>query len=137
MGGWRGGSLLQASKAHRGLCGLHGLKNRQLQKLNAGVSPLAAHGDAVSSFGRDDEALVLVKENRQRRQQIPPLRCGMTTKKTTLADVEGDSLGEREFGAVVDGVGGAAHVLLPGIGAGFAAASGFFFAAEGSADLGA
>ncbi len=38
--------------------------------------------------------------------------------------------------AVVDGVGGAAHVGLPGVGAGFAAASGLFFAAEGTPDLG-
>ena len=53
----------------------------------------------------------------------------------TSADVEADALGERKVGAVVDGVGGAAHVLLPGVGAGFAAAAGFFFAAEGSADL--
>ena len=52
-------------------------------------------------------------------------------------DVEADALGEGQVGAVVDGVGGAAHVLFPGVGAGFAAAAGFFFAAEGSADLGA
>ena len=51
------------------------------------------------------------------------------------ADVEADPLGEREVSAVVDGVGSAAHVLLPRIGAGFAAASSLFFAAEGSAYL--
>lgn len=38
--------------------------------------------------------------------------------------------------AVVDGVGGAAHVGLPAVGAGFAAASGLLFAAEGTPDLG-
>src|SRR5258708_15775603 len=53
----------------------------------------------------------------------------------TLGDVEAGALGWGEVGAVVDGVGGSAHVLLPGVGAGFAAASGFFFATEGSADL--
>src|SRR3981189_3247171 len=60
----------------------------------------------------------------------------MTNKKTgSSADVEADALGQGEVGAVVDGVGGSTHVLLPGVGAGFAASSGFFFAAEGSADL--
>src|SRR5258708_38029713 len=53
----------------------------------------------------------------------------------TLGDVEAGALGWGEVGAVVDGVGGSAHVLLPGVGAGFAASSGFFFASEGSADL--
>src|SRR5258708_11987898 len=53
----------------------------------------------------------------------------------TLGDVEAGALGWGEVGAVVDGVGGSAHVLFPGVGAGFAASSGFFFAAEGSANL--
>jgi hypothetical protein len=52
-----------------------------------------------------------------------------------LVDVEGDSLREGQVGAVVDGVGGAAHVLLPGVGAGLAASAGLLFAAEGSAYL--
>lgn len=56
---------------------------------------------------------------------------------SVLVDVEAYSLGQWKLGAVVDGVGGAAHVLLPGIGAGFAATAGLFFAAEGSADFGA
>ncbi len=53
-----------------------------------------------------------------------------------LVDVEDDSLGEGKGFAVVDGVGGAAHVGFPGVGAGLAAAAGLFFAAEGTADLG-
>ena len=59
------------------------------------------------------------------------------TRFPSLPDVELDALRERQRGAVVDGVGGAAHVGLPGIGAGFAAAAGFLLAAEGAADLGA
>ncbi len=53
-----------------------------------------------------------------------------------LVDVEDDSLGEGEGLAVVDGVGGSAHVGLPAVGAGLAAAAGLLLAAEGSADLG-
>src|SRR5690606_29095130 len=48
-----------------------------------------------------------------------------------------DALGQWQGGAVVDRGGAAAHVLLPGVGAGFSAAAGVFFAAEGAADLGA
>ena len=51
------------------------------------------------------------------------------------AHVERDALREREGFAVVDGVGGAAHVAFPGVGAGFAAAAGFLFTAEGAADF--
>ena len=47
------------------------------------------------------------------------------------------SLREREIGRPVDGGGLAAHVGLPGIAAGFAAATGFLFAAESAADFGA
>jgi hypothetical protein len=50
-------------------------------------------------------------------------------------DIEADALREGKVGAVVDGVGGPAHVLLPCVGAGFTAATGFFFTAEGSSDL--
>ena len=50
-------------------------------------------------------------------------------------DLEADTLRERKIGAVVDRVGGAPHVLLPGVGAGFPAPSGLFLAAEGPADL--
>ena len=52
-----------------------------------------------------------------------------------LIDVEADSLCEGQVGAVVDGVGGTAHVLLPCVGAGLAPSAGLFFASEGSADL--
>ena len=51
--------------------------------------------------------------------------------------IELDALRQRQLIGPVDGVGLAPHVLLPGIGAGFAPAAGFFFAAEGAADLGA
>src|SRR5688572_8232385 len=53
------------------------------------------------------------------------------------SELEPDSLGERQFAAVVDGIGGAAHVGLPGIRAGLTAAAGFLLAAERAADLGA
>ena len=46
-----------------------------------------------------------------------------------------DPLCQRQLGAPVDCVGLAAHVSFPGVGAGFAATAGFFFAAEGSVDL--
>nr|GFD51054.1 hypothetical protein [Tanacetum cinerariifolium] len=46
-------------------------------------------------------------------------------------------LRQRQLGAVVHGVGLAAHVHFPGIGARFAAAARFFFAAKGPADFGA
>src|SRR5690606_13309871 len=48
-----------------------------------------------------------------------------------------DALRERQFARIIDGVGGAPHVVLPGIRAGLAAAAGFFLAAERAADLGA
>src|SRR5919198_1873097 len=50
-------------------------------------------------------------------------------------DVEADALGEWQLGAVVDRAGLAAHVGLPGIRAGLAAATGRLFAAERAADL--
>ena len=64
-------------------------------------------------------------------------RNGPGQVPSTSVDVEDDTLGEGKGLAVVDGVGGAAHVGLPSVGAGFAAASGLFFAAKGTADLGA
>ena len=51
--------------------------------------------------------------------------------------IELDALRQREFFAVVHGLGGAAHVVFPSVAAGLAAAAGFFLAAEGPADLGA
>src|ERR1700681_2352019 len=51
-------------------------------------------------------------------------------------DLELDSLRERQLAAPVDRVGLAAHVCLPGIRAGFAAATGVLLAPEGAADLG-
>ena len=51
--------------------------------------------------------------------------------------VELDALGERQVGRPVDRVGLAAHVGLPRVGAGLAAAAGLLLAAERAADLGA
>src|SRR6187200_1416036 len=51
--------------------------------------------------------------------------------------VEADPLGEGKVLRVVNGVGGAAHVGLPGVGAGLAAAAGLLFAPEGATDFGA
>ena len=51
--------------------------------------------------------------------------------------LELDALRQREGLAVVDGVGGAPHIGLPCIRAGFATAAGLLFAAESAADLGA
>jgi hypothetical protein len=51
--------------------------------------------------------------------------------------IELDTLGERQRAAIVDGVGGAAHVGLPCIGPGFTSAAGPLLAAECAADLGA
>ncbi|MDT5201298.1 MAG: hypothetical protein QOH34_2820, partial [Mycobacterium sp.] len=47
------------------------------------------------------------------------------------------TLGQRQFAGVVDGVGGTAHIGLPGVRTGLAAAAGLLFTAEGAADLGA
>ena len=52
-------------------------------------------------------------------------------------DLEPNPLRQRQLARVVDGVGRAAHVRLPRIGAGLAAAAGVLLAAEGAADLGA
>eukprot|EP00047_Mylnosiga_fluctuans_P013855 m.33831 g.33831 ORF g.33831 m.33831 type:complete len:546 (+) comp5145_c1_seq1:34-1671(+) len=46
-----------------------------------------------------------------------------------------DALRQRESLGAVDGAGGAAHVLLPRVAAGLAAAAGLLLAAEGTADL--
>src|SRR6185312_5090216 len=52
-------------------------------------------------------------------------------------ELELDSLGERQVARPVDGVGLAAHVGPPGIGARLAAAAGILLPAEGATDLGA
>src|ERR1700722_5601711 len=56
---------------------------------------------------------------------------------SSLLDVEFDALGQRQGSGPVDGYGLAAHVSFPRVAAGFASASGFFFASERSADFGA
>src|ERR1017187_3973986 len=53
----------------------------------------------------------------------------------SLADIETDALRQRQLRPVVDGVRGAAHVLLPCVGARFASASSLLLAAERAADL--
>src|SRR4051794_7164896 len=62
-------------------------------------------------------------------------RVGVETSRFCL-NVKRNALRQRQILAVVDRVGGAAHVVFPGVGAGFASAAGALFAAEGSADLG-
>ena len=57
--------------------------------------------------------------------ELPPQRL----------DVEADTLGQRQFVGVVDGVGRPPHVELPGIAARFAPAPGFLFAAKRAADF--
>ena len=73
--------------------------------------------------------------------RLLPHHSPLTTHHSPLTllspDVEGHALRERQCLAVVDGVGGAAHIGLPGIGACLAAAAGFLLAAECAADLGA
>src|SRR5690606_18362078 len=52
-----------------------------------------------------------------------------------IASAELHSLGEREFGGVVDRVGGPAHIGLPGVRAGFPSTAGLLLPAERAADL--
>src|SRR5690606_31671521 len=52
-------------------------------------------------------------------------------------DVEGHALRQRQRLRIVDGVGSAAHVSLPGVRAGLPAAARLLLAAKGAADLGA
>ena len=54
-----------------------------------------------------------------------------------MALAEVHALGQRRLGGVVDGVGGAAHVGLPGVRPRLPAAAGLLLAAERAADLGA
>ena len=56
---------------------------------------------------------------------------------TLARNVELDALGQGQAVAVVNRVGGAAHIGLPGIGAGFTPAAGFLLAPERPADFGA
>ena len=58
-------------------------------------------------------------------QSLQPLCCLL----------ELDALGKGQLGAVVDGDGGSAHVLLPGVAAGFAAAARLLLATKGTANL--
>ena len=69
---------------------------------------------------------------RKRRRVARGAACPLSSAMSKL-----HALRQRQGRAVVDGVGGAAHIGLPGVGAGLAAAAGFLLAAEGAADLGA
>src|SRR5258706_378396 len=51
--------------------------------------------------------------------------------------VELNALRQRQRVRIIDRIGGTPHIGLPAVGAGFAAATGFFLATEGAADLGA
>src|SRR6185437_741504 len=57
--------------------------------------------------------------------------------RTSALELELEPLGERQVARPVDGVGLAAHIRLPGIGAGLPPAARVLLAAEGAADLGA
>ena len=61
--------------------------------------------------------------------------CSRTRPAQSTSNLTPCASGRRA--AVVDGAGLAAHIGLPGVGAGFAPAAGLLLAAEGAADLGA
>src|SRR5262249_8531667 len=67
---------------------------------------------------------------------VPAQDAVASARRASLPNIERHALGERERAAEVDRVGGAAHVSLPGIGAGFTAAAALLFAAERAANLG-
>ena len=69
------------------------------------------------------------------RRYIAMLESSGTRRHSLVAEL--DALGQRQVRGPVQRVGLASHVGLPGVGAGFAAAAGFLFAAERAADLGA
>src|SRR5437899_867303 len=69
--------------------------------------------------------------------QIPPAAPVRRPSESLPLNLELDPLRQRQLTRPVDGDGLPAHVGLPGIAAGFAAATGIFFAAKSSADLGA
>src|SRR3981081_2503499 len=57
-------------------------------------------------------------------------------KAEAALDIEPHALRKRQLFSIAYRVGGPAHVGLPAVGARFAPSPGFFFAAEGAADLG-
>src|SRR6185437_9409831 len=67
--------------------------------------------------------------------RTPPPNLPLQTGGGEHLQVELDALRQRQRGRIVDGVGLAAHVDLPCIRAGLAAAAGFLLAAERTADL--
>lgn len=58
-----------------------------------------------------------------------------TDEKSGILKIKLDALRQWQCLGVVDGVGLTAHVRLPGIGAGFAAAAGFFFTTKCAANF--
>jgi hypothetical protein len=60
---------------------------REQATAKAKCGGLSAAAAKNAAFGRDDGSLVGAEENRQRQrqQQIPLLRCGMTNKKQATA----------------------------------------------------
>lgn len=55
---------------------------------------------------------------------------------STRSYFELNTLSQRQVGAIVNGIGLAAHINFPGVGAGFAATAGFFFATKGATNFG-
>src|SRR5688572_5213071 len=85
----------------------------------------------VNAPGHQGTVILVVRRERG-RSTLPAPPCS-----SAASNVELHALGERQVARIVDGVGGAAHVGLPRVGAGLAAAAGVLLTAEGAADLGA
>jgi hypothetical protein len=88
MGDWRDGSLRRASNDDRGL---HGLKNRQLQRRNAGVLR-CAQDDRFSCCAEDDWFFVMRLAFSLRGSRLA-FRDQVSFFVMRLGDVEGDALG--------------------------------------------
>src|SRR5438128_10999404 len=65
-------------------------------------------------------------------ERVPFINCPW---HHLFLNVEAHALRERQGARVVDGVGGAAHVGLPGVAAGLASTASLLLAAEGAADF--
>src|SRR6185437_3263915 len=73
--------------------------------------------------------------NAYARRRPSGIRTGAPARRVTSAEL--DALGERQLVRVVDRIGRAAHVRLPRVRAGLAAAAGLLLATERATDLGA
>ena len=58
-------------------------------------------------------------------------------RRHPASEIELDALSQRQRARVVHGVGGAAHVIAPGVAARLAAAAGFLLATKSTTDFGA